>query len=100
MFFLYKESYESPGRATTKFPIKGVCCNAGTLEAVLRWASSGSVGAGHDIEWPNDKARTIKERQHEEGQAKGKARRAAGDVHGTKHKSRGVLVMSNFSGKC
>lgn len=64
------------------------------------WASSGSVRAGHDVEILNDKAGTIKARQCEEGEAKGKARRGAGDAHGTKHKSRGVLVMSNFSGKC
>jgi len=64
------------------------------------WASSGSVRAGHDVERLNDKAGTIKVRQREEGQAKGKARREAGDAHGTKHKSGGVLVMSNFNGKC
>lgn len=35
-------------------------------------ASSGSVRAGHDVERLNDKAGTIKARQREEGQAKGK----------------------------
>lgn len=27
---------ESPGRAAVEFPIRGVCCNTGTFEAVVR----------------------------------------------------------------
>lgn len=58
MFFLYKKGCESAGRATVEFPIKGVCYNTGTFEAVMRAvvdsgskvASPGSVRAGCDME--------------------------------------------------
>lgn len=115
MFFLYKEGCESPGRATVEFPIKGVCCNTGTFEAVIRAVvdsgskvtSSDSVRAGRDIERCSDKDSAL---NHLQSQSKAVQRRPSqresretgwGMLVAQSMIHQGVLlVMFNFSGKC
>lgn len=109
-----KEGCESPGRATVEFPIKAVCCNTGTFEAVMRAvmdsgsrvASYDSVRAGHDVERCSDKVSALNCLQSKQSRAKvakprGEQRGRLGDACGTKHDSSGgLLVVFNCSGKC
>lgn len=90
-----------------EFPIKGVCCNAGTFEAVMRAvvdsgskvASSDSARAGCDIERCSDKLSALNHLQSKQNSAKkdkpkGQQRDGLRDACATKRDSLGGFLGS------